>query len=160
MATLVCEPVGPIVPMLVAVTLNMLHPELSGRGLHERGPCSLRFRGHFLVFFGAPDARCDHSSVRGVVAHAHRACTAHGGYLCDRVAVGPDESTSKCHEFSEVIGGGLEASRRHASRGNAAAHVEEGTSTRVVYGVKAGAFHCNHTVARGRRGLADLAWQS
>ena len=114
MATLVCEPVGPIVPMLVAVTLNMLHPELSGRGLHERGPCSLRFRGHFLVFFGVPDAGCDHSSVRGVIAHAHRACTAHGWYLCERVAVGPGEPASKCHEFGEVVGGGLEASRCHA----------------------------------------------
>jgi hypothetical protein len=37
MAALVCEPIGPIVPMLVAVTLDMFHPELSGRGFHERG---------------------------------------------------------------------------------------------------------------------------
>ena len=83
MATLVCEPIGPVVPTLVAMTLDVLQPKLSGRGLHERGPCSLRFRGHFLVFFSAPDAGCDHSSVRRVIAHAHWACTAHGGYLCE-----------------------------------------------------------------------------
>ena len=59
MATLVCEPIGPVVPTLVAMTLNVLQPKLSGSGLHERSPCSLRFRGHFVVFFGArqtPDA--------------------------------------------------------------------------------------------------------
>ena len=56
MATLVCEPIGPVVPTLVAMTLNVLQPKLSGSGLHERSPCSLRFRGHFLMFFGAPDA--------------------------------------------------------------------------------------------------------
>ena len=83
------------------MTLDVLQPKLSGRGLHERGPCSLRFRGHFLVFFSAPDAGCDHSSVRRVIAHAHWACTAHGGYLCERVAVGPDEPPGKCHEFGE-----------------------------------------------------------
>ena len=160
MATLVCEPIGPVVPTLVAMTLDVFQPKLSGRGLHERGPCSLRFRGHFLVFFSAPDAGCDHSSVRRVIAHAHWACTAHGGCLCECVAVGPDEPTGKCHEFGEVVGGGLKAGSCHAPRGNSAAHVEKGASIRVVYGIKAGAFDCNDAVARGGRGLANLACQS
>ena len=79
-----------------------------------------------------------------------------GRYLCERVAVGPDEPTSKCHEFGEVVGGGLKAGRCHAPRGDSAAHVEKGASIRVVYGLKAGAFDCNHAVARGVAGWPIL----